>query len=83
MTFAEKLKELRKDSKVSQIILHLETGISNSLIQSYERGKVLPMEKNIQKLTDFFNADFDQMVRLVEKERLIRDENSRKSKADH
>lgn len=77
MTFAEKLKQLRKDAGISQLTLHLETNISNSLIQSYERGTVLPFENNIKKISTYFNIDFYSLMREIEKERLIKNANSR------
>lgn len=77
MKFAERLKQLRKDAGVSQIILHLETGLANSLIQSYERGVTLPFEKNAIKLADFFRIDANQLIREIEKERMMKIENSR------
>ena len=77
MTFAEKLKQLRKDAGVSQLKMHLDTGISNSLIQSYERGTVLPFEKNTNKISIYFNINFNTLMREIDKERLLKNANSR------
>ena len=72
MTFAERLKQLRKDAGVSQITLHIETGLSNSLIQSYERGTLLPLERNAIRIAEYFKIDSNELIRLVDKERCER-----------
>ena len=72
MTFAEKLKQLRKDAGVSQLKMHLDTGIANSAIQQYEKGVRLPLEDNCQKIAEYFNLDARVLYRGVDKERCER-----------
>lgn len=72
MTFAERLKQLRKDAGVSQVTLHIETGLSNSLIQSYERGTLLPLERNAIRIAEYFKIDSNELIRAVDKERCER-----------
>lgn len=72
MTFAERLKQLRKDAGVSQVTLHIETGLSNSLIQSYERGTLLPLERNAIRIAEFFKVSANELIRAIDKERCER-----------
>lgn len=72
MMFAEKLKQLRKNAGVSQLKMHLDTGIANSAIQQYEKGVRLPLEDNCQKIANYFKIDAQALYRLVDKERCER-----------
>lgn len=62
MNFAENLKNLRIKENVSQIDLSKETGIPQSVISRFERGKLEPKLSSLQKLAKFFNISIDKLV---------------------
>lgn len=55
--FAEKLKSLRKEYKISQRDLAKELGVGSGVISDVERGQRNPSERLAFKLADRFNTD--------------------------
>ena len=51
-----RIKELRKNSKLSQIELAKIANVSNQAISAYESGTREPKEPTWQALADFFNV---------------------------
>ena len=62
-----KLKELRKQFKVSQIKLQIDTGIEQALISKYETGKRIPPTETLILLAEYFNVSLDYLVGRTEK----------------
>lgn len=62
--FAERLKELRTEKGLSQIILSQRTGISQSAIGRWELNQRIPTIENIITLCKFFDVTSDYLIGL-------------------
>lgn len=59
--FNERLKELRKEAKLSQQEFANRIGISKSSVNMYERGEREPGMDTLEAIADFFNVDMDYL----------------------
>lgn len=66
MKFGERLKELRKEYKLSQMELADYTGISQSAIAKWELNKTEPTASALITLSKFFNESVDYLLGLVD-----------------
>ena len=62
MKFANRLKELRTNKKLTQEELANRIGVGKSLISMYEKGTRNPSIENLEKLADEFNVDLDYLM---------------------
>ena len=62
MPFAERLKELRKQSHLTQVELAKRLGIGQSSYADWERGKKNPTQDNLVKLAQILNVSVDYLV---------------------
>ena len=63
MTFAEKLRMLRKDRKFTQAAMAQMLGVSPRAYQNYEEGKTYPKDSSLyQRLASFFDVTVDYMM---------------------
>ena len=62
MEFSERVKALRRESKLSQAELAEQIGVSQQCISEWERGKTDPTLTFIVKLSDIFNVSADYIV---------------------
>ena len=63
MTFAEKLRMLRKDRKFTQAAMAQMLGVSPRAYQNYEEGKTYPKDSSLyQKLASFFDVTVDYLM---------------------
>lgn len=63
MTFAEKLRMLRKDRKYTQTAMAQMLGVSPRAYQNYEEGKTYPKSSTLyQKLAAFFDVTVDYLM---------------------
>ena len=63
MTFAEKLRLLRKDRRITQAAMATLLGVSPRAYQNYEEGKTLPKDSSLyQKLASFFDVSVDYLI---------------------
>ncbi len=62
MTFAEKLKELRKENKLSQERLAEKIGVSRQAITKWETGTGMPDIDNLMAISKLFNITIDELV---------------------
>ncbi|MCX7903252.1 MAG: helix-turn-helix domain-containing protein [Caloramator sp.] len=60
--FSQRLKELRKEKKLTQTELAKEIGLSKSAIVQYESNKRIPNYEILSKLADFFGVTTDYMI---------------------
>ena len=60
-TFADRLKELRQEKKLTQSDLADRLNIGRSAIAMYERGQRIPRFKIINEIADFFNVSTDYL----------------------
>ena len=62
MELSERVKALRRESKLSQAELAEQIGVSQQCISEWERGKTEPTLTFIVKLSDIFNVSADYIV---------------------
>lgn len=63
MTFAEKLRSLRKNKKYTQVNMAQLLGISPRAYQNYEEGKTFPKDSSLyQKLASLFDVTVDYLI---------------------
>ena len=63
-SFPERLKELRKDKKLSQNALSKRIGISQAAIAKWEKGTRTPSMECIIILTKYFNVTAGYLLGL-------------------
>ena len=62
LNFLASLKERRKNFNLTLRALSIKTGITNSCLLYYERGKRYPCLKNLIKLAEFYGADISESI---------------------
>lgn len=62
MVFAERLKELRKKSYLTQVELAKRLGIGQSSYADWERGKKKPTQENLVKISQVLGVSIDYLV---------------------
>ncbi len=62
--FAERLKELRLENKLTQDMLAEQTGITQSSISAYELKKARPTDEVIITFCKFFKVSADYLLGL-------------------
>ncbi|MDN5276299.1 MAG: hypothetical protein PWR01_264 [Clostridiales bacterium] len=60
--FAERLRKLRKERKMTQTDLGKILGLSTSAIGMYEQGRRDPDSNTLQKIADIFNVTVDYLL---------------------
>ena len=61
-TFGERLKQLRKEKKLTQQELGEVIGVSKVSISTYENGVFYPEVKNFLALAEYFEVSLDYLV---------------------
>lgn len=61
-TLENNLKKLRKNRKMTQITLQMETGIEQALLSKYENGNRVPPTETLLILADFYNVSIDYIL---------------------
>ena len=56
------LKKLRKERKLTQIALQIQTGIEQALISKFENGERVPPTETLMLLVDFYNVSIDYIL---------------------
>lgn len=60
------LRVLRKQKKLTQVALQLQTGIEQSLLSKYETGERIPPTETLIALADFYNVSIDYILMRTE-----------------
>ncbi|HDR3313513.1 MULTISPECIES: helix-turn-helix domain-containing protein [Bacillus] len=58
----EKIKELRKNSKITQEQLGNAIGVSKMAISYFEKGKKSPGRESLKKIADYFGVTTDYLL---------------------
>ncbi|PGC22780.1 transcriptional regulator [Bacillus wiedmannii] len=58
----EKIKELRKNGKITQEQLGNAIGVSKMAISYFEKGKKSPGRESLEKIADYFNVTTDYLL---------------------
>ena len=62
------LLRLREKRRLTQVALHIATGIDQSLLSKYERGERLPSVSDLMILADFFHTSLDFLMDRTDEE---------------
>ncbi len=60
--FAERLRTIRKNTNMTQVDVAKKTGLSQSNINTWERGRSLPLPEGLIKLADCFGCSVDYIL---------------------
>lgn len=61
-TFAKRLKDLRKEKKLTQIEFAKKFNIANGTVGNWESGNRQPDYETLQKIADFFSVSVDYLL---------------------
>ena len=56
------LKKLRKERKLTQIALQMETGIEQALLSKFENGTRIPPTETLIILADYYGVSIDYIL---------------------
>lgn len=62
-----RLRELRKGRRLTQIALQMQTGIEQALLSKFENGERIPPTDTLLKLADFYNVSIDYILCRTDK----------------
>jgi len=57
-----RLRELRKERKLTQVAVQMQTGIEQALLSKYENGERIPPTETLIVLADFYRVSIDYIV---------------------
>lgn len=57
-----KLRQLRKERKLTQVELQMRTGIEQALLSKFENGDRVPPTETLITLADFYNVSIDYIL---------------------
>lgn len=80
--FAERLRTIRKNANMTQVEVSQRTGLSQSNINTWERGRSLPLPEGLIKLADCFGCSVDYILGREAEDGTIIIPNSNKSKIE-
>ncbi len=62
MKLKNRLKELRKNRKLTQVALQMQTGIEQALLSKFENGERTPPTETLVLLAEFYNVSIDYIL---------------------
>lgn len=57
-----RLRELRKNKKLTQVALQMQTGIEQALLSKFENGERVPPTETLVVLAEFYNVSIDYIL---------------------
>lgn len=66
------LRKLRKERKLTQVALQMQTGIEQALLSKFENGERIPPTETLVILADFYNVSIDYILCRTEKPQVNR-----------
>ena len=61
------LRDLRKERKLTQVALQMQTGIEQALLSKFESGERVPPTETLIKLADFYGVSMDYIMYRTDK----------------
>lgn len=58
----KRIKELRKEKRITQIAMQMATGIDQALLSKYESGERIPPTETLVAIADYFNVSTDYLL---------------------
>lgn len=62
----ERLRQLRKERRLTQVAMQMQTGIEQTLLSKYERGERVPPTETLMLLARFFHTSMDYIAGLTD-----------------
>ena len=62
-----RLRQLRKSRKMTQIALQMATGIEQALLSKYENGSRVPPTETLLILAEYYNVSIDYILCRTDK----------------
>lgn len=62
-----KLRDLRKERKLTQVALQMQTGIEQALLSKFESGERVPPTETLMRLADFYGVSMDYIMCRTDK----------------
>lgn len=72
MNVNNNLRKLRKERKLTQVALQMQTGIEQALLSKFENGERIPPTETLVILADFYNVSIDYILCRTEKPQINR-----------
>lgn len=66
------LRKLRKERRLTQIALQMQTGIEQALLSKFETGERVPPTETLLILADFYNVSIDYILCRTDNPRINR-----------
>ena len=66
------LRKLRKERRLTQIALQMQTGIEQALLSKFENGERIPPTETLMILADFYNVSIDYLLCRTDKPQVNR-----------
>ena len=57
-----RLRELRKNRRLTQVALQMQTGIEQALLSKFENGERTPPTETLFLLAEFYNVSMDYIL---------------------
>lgn len=67
-----RLKELRKSRKLTQVSLQMQTGIEQALLSKFENEERVPPTETLLRLAEFYNVSIDYILCRTDKSEINR-----------
>lgn len=64
------LRKLRKEKKLTQIAVQMQTGIEQALLSKFETGERIPPTETLLILADFYDVSIDYILCRTNKREL-------------
>lgn len=61
------LRVLRKNRKLTQVAVQMQTGIEQALLSKFESGERVPPTETLMKLADFYGVSMDYIMCRTDK----------------
>lgn len=63
----KRLKELRKEKRLTQIAVQMRLGIEQALLSKYENGDRIPPTETLLRLAEFYDVSMDYLMERTDK----------------
>ena len=63
----KRLKELRKEKRLTQIAVQMRLGIEQALLSKYENGDRVPPTETLLRLAEFYDVSMDYLMERTDK----------------
>ncbi len=62
LSLGEKIKQLRQEKGLSQILLEKKSGVNSKLLSKYENGRIVPTADTLRKIAEGLDTSADYLI---------------------